>query len=200
MVIMSVAGITLNQARNMPVGELDKLTTVSLAPEPMNQHDKRAIAVHSGGVKLGYVPCGMLQRAHHEGWVEMEWRVAKIGRITPRHAGQSQPYCNIVTTFAPVPSPKRRTSLRDRMTQDDSLYDGSTCVSIQYKSGKDLRWRDVVLLSKAPESFCARDGSCDREGRSIPQKRFAFENLSDAKFSLECWEDAFPRKKVCRKL
>jgi hypothetical protein len=195
MVVFSISGVTYHALRNAPDETLKSLTSVQLVPEPANTFDKRAIAVYvldnnGGKTHAGYVPRLQLPHAHREKWAGREWKVQEAGRWTPPHARVDVPYCKVVDVEAHlVSSPTRgRVSMKQRIRQDDTLYDGKTCVSIYYASASSgLTWRDVVLKSKTQTSFFACDGTHDKQGRPIPRKEFKFAHLDDAA-ELPEWE------------
>ena len=195
MVYFSVAGTTHHGLRNKNEAQLKAITAVRLAPEPTNKFDKRAIAIYLKDdtdtyIQAGYVPSLQLEHAHREKWAEREWQIHEIGRWTPPYSRTDLVFCKIADTEAHiVDSPKRgRISMKQRIKQDDTLYDGKTCVSIYYASkSTGLYWRDVVLKTKTGSSFFACDGTKDKNGRLIPQKEFKFAQLDDAA-ELPEWE------------
>eukprot|EP01047_Picozoa_sp_COSAG01_P061200 COSAG01_NODE_7608_length_3129_cov_1.233333_3_plen_141_part_00 len=82
----SVAGVTYHALKTMTPVDMRALAGVQLQGEPANEYDSRAIAVYGTdrrGVKLmlGYVPVGLLPRAHRCGWCQKEWGIADCGRF-----------------------------------------------------------------------------------------------------------------------
>ena len=187
--MLTVAGTTWNDAKDMTVPELKKIRHVKLVAEPDNEHDAQAIAVLFASkdgkwLKLGYVPAQLLPFAHKNRWTERDWSIDEIGTFRPRApnlAKKDEVFCRLQST---------KDQIVRSLQNDATLYTGSELVTIRYeKKNGDVGWRDVVPLSgvdgapwRDASGFRAMDGCCDKRG-SPPPKLFLYAGILDANLS-----------------